>query len=110
MCGARKYGCVPLVYRGGGPWYDILEEEENVGLSYENEDEAAEKVRNVLGNEGLRNRLRAAAIERSRDFNVERFRKGMLAVIDSVEQRERKEGRLVNLCRWIDEKREEYGF
>lgn len=34
----------------------------------------------------------------------------MLAATDSVLPRERKEYRLVNLCRWIDEKREEYGF
>ncbi len=107
---AMSAGCVPLVFRGGGPWHDILGEEENSGLSYLNEDEAVEKVRKVMREEGLRNKLRAAAIERSKDFNKERFRAEILEVINSVEPRERKEGRLVNLCRWIDEKREEFGF
>jgi hypothetical protein len=78
----------------------VLEETEKAGLAYETIEEAAEKVRNVL---------RVAAIERSKEFTVERFRDGILSVIGSIETRERKEGRLVNLCRRIDEKRVEYG-
>ncbi len=107
---AMSAGCVPIVYRDGGPWHDILGEKENVGLAYETIEEAAEKVRNVLMNEVLRNRLRVATIERSKEFTVERFREGILLVIGSIEPRKRKDGRLVSLCRWIDEKRGEYGF
>lgn len=107
---AMSMGCVPLVNRDGGPWYDILRAEEKVGLSYETEEEAAEKVRKVLTDEDLRNSLRVAAVERSKEFTVERFRKDIIPVIKSIEPRDRKDGGLVNLCRWVEEKREKYGF
>ena len=53
---------------------------------------------------------RVATIERSKEFTAERFREGILSVIDSTESRKRKDGRLVSFCRWIDEKRGECGF
>ena len=107
---AMSAGCVPVVFRDGGPWHDILEEKEEVGFAYSSSEEAAEKIRRILGDEELRNRMRLAATQRSTEFNVERYREGIREIVKSMVPRERKNGRLVRLCRWVDEKRKKYGF
>ncbi len=107
---AMSAGCVPIVYRDGGPWYDILEEKEDAGFAYSSPDEAAEKIRLILGDEELRNQMRLGAAQRSAEFTIERFREGIQKVVQSITPRERKDGRLVKFCRWVDENKKYIGF
>lgn len=107
---AMSAGCVPVVYRGGGPWMDILGEKEEVGLSYGNVEEAAEKIQRVLRNEEERNKMRLHAVERAKELSVERFERSILDLIGSCNPKARSESRLVRFLRWMTEKREEFGL
>ena len=55
-----------------------------------------EKIRLVLGNEELGNRIRLAASQTSTEFTAERFREDIFKIVESITSRERKDGRLVN--------------
>jgi glycosyltransferase involved in cell wall biosynthesis len=44
-------GCIPVVYKDGGPWYDILEERDGLyGYSYNTVEETIEKIRDIISN------------------------------------------------------------
>jgi len=44
-------GCIPVVYKDGGPWYDILEERDGLyGYSYSTIEEAIERIRDIVSN------------------------------------------------------------
>ena len=99
---AMSAGCVPVVPRDGGPWTDILERMDGeVGLSYGGPEEAAERIRGVLGDERLREALRAGAVERSRGYNVERFEAGFIGALDGAEPHAAMEGRLADSYRLV---------
>lgn len=99
---AMSAGCVPVVPRDGGPWHDILQRRDGeVGLSYRDPGEAAERIREVLGDEQLREALRAGAVERSRSFNVERFERELAEALDGVEPHRPMEGRLADAYRYM---------
>jgi alpha-1,2-mannosyltransferase len=82
---AMAAGCVPVVPREGGPWFDILEEKEGVyGFSYKSISEAAEKTRMLLENDELRNEISARAHKRAMDFDSSVFEENILDVVNKV--------------------------
>jgi alpha-1,2-mannosyltransferase len=101
---AMSAGCIPVVYRDGGPWHDLLRAEEDVsGYSYTTSEEAAERIADVLSDDGLRERLRMNAVRRSKYFTTERFRDGLLGIMEGAEHAKVQGGRLLDayhtLCR-----------
>ncbi|MBN2335181.1 glycosyltransferase family 4 protein [Candidatus Bathyarchaeota archaeon] len=101
---AMSAGCVPVVYRCGGPWRDILMEREGeAGFGYDTAEEAAGRVGWVLRDEGLRERLRANAVRRAGCFTRERFRDGLLETMEGAEHREVGDGVLAGCVRLLDD-------
>jgi len=88
---AMKLGCIPLVYRDGGPWIDTLGESEEYGLSYTSSEEAAEKINKLLKEDELRNRLRRKGAARAELFNLERFRAEIMELVEELEPNRGKE-------------------
>lgn len=107
---AMSAGCVPLVYRDGGPWHDILEGKEGVGLSYETVEEASRKIKQVMEDEALRETLRKRSMERSKVFSVGRFRGRMRSILESMEPRSRATGNAMDVLDKIDGWKNELGL
>jgi alpha-1,2-mannosyltransferase len=85
---AMAAGCVPVVPRDGGPWFDILDEKEGeYGFSYLSTEEAAEKINALMQNEELRSRVSARAYRRAMDFDSSVFESKMLSVVKKVYSR-----------------------
>ena len=85
---AMAAGCVPVVPRDGGPWFDILEGKEGVyGFSYGSISEAAEKIRMLMENDELRTEVSARARKRAIDFDSSVFESKMLSVMKKVYSR-----------------------
>jgi len=85
---AMAAGCVPVVPRDGGPWFDILEGKEGVyGFSYGSISEAAEKIRMLLENDELRTEVSARARRRAMDFDSSVFESKILSVVKKVYSR-----------------------
>ena len=76
-------GCIPLVCRGGGPWLDVLGGVEGVaGYGYSSLEEAAERIRLILEEEEHRCQLRRNAVERAKEFSLDRFREGIQGLVE----------------------------
>lgn len=94
---AMSAGCVPVVYRDGGPWHDVLGARDGeVGYGYTTGAEAAERIGDVLSDEGLRERLRMNAVRRANEFTRDRFRGGLLRVLEDAEHVKMQGGRLLD--------------
>jgi len=94
---AMSAGCVPVVYRNGGPWYDILGAEDGeAGYGYTTGREAAERIADVLSDDGVRERLRMNSVRRSKYFTTERFRDGLLGIIEKAEHAKIHGGQLLD--------------
>ncbi len=82
---AMAAGCVPVVPRDGGPWFDILNQEEGkYGYSYRSLKEAAEKIKLLMENESLRSKISARARKRAMVFDTSLFEKRILSIVDKV--------------------------
>jgi glycosyltransferase involved in cell wall biosynthesis len=82
---AMAAGCVPVVPRSGGPWFDILQEEEGkYGFSYQSVEEAAKKIKLLLENDELRQQVSERARKRAADFDSSIFKKGILKIAEMV--------------------------
>jgi glycosyltransferase involved in cell wall biosynthesis len=82
---AMASGCVPLVPRDGGPWFDVLDQEQGkYGYSYRNVGEAARWVDKLLGNESLREETSTRARVRASHFDSSIFQKEFLNVVQRV--------------------------
>jgi glycosyltransferase involved in cell wall biosynthesis len=80
---AMALGCVPVVPREGGPWYDILRQKQGwYGYSYRNAEEAAELLRMLLKDGQLRSQVAARAQLRAKDFASSSFERNMLNIIE----------------------------
>ncbi|MGB9959062.1 MAG: glycosyltransferase [Candidatus Bathyarchaeales archaeon] len=78
-------GCVPVVPRCGGPWFDILECKQGVyGFSYRNVEEAADLINTLLSDEGLRVDVAARAAERAKSFDSAVFERKILDIVAKV--------------------------
>jgi glycosyltransferase involved in cell wall biosynthesis len=76
-------GCVPIVPRAGGPWFDILDQKQGeYGFSYESVREAAEIIERLVADEGLWGEVSARARERALVFDSSVFEKKILGVVE----------------------------
>ena len=107
---AMSAGCVPLVYRNGGPWHDILERVEHAGLAYETAEEASMKIRQVMEDESLRDKFRRRSMERSKVFSVDRFRGNVRSILKLMEPRGRSSHDALKLLDKINKWKNELGF
>ena len=106
---AMSLGCIPLVYHGGGPWTDILLENEKTGLGYSTSDEAVEKIRMILMDETRRAKLRENGAIRAQAFTEYVFRQSFTDFINTLEPMEKQEKRLYQLYRKLRRIRENIG-
>jgi glycosyltransferase involved in cell wall biosynthesis len=82
---AMATGCVPVVPRCGGPWFDILDCKQGVyGFSYGSIGEAAEIINRLLEDDVLRESVASRARERALMFDSSIFEKKILDVVDKV--------------------------
>jgi len=70
---AMASGCVPVVHRSGGPWYDILERKEIYGYAYSTVNEAIVKIQALLSDPDHYLKKALLALERSKTFTYEKF-------------------------------------
>ncbi|MFP3984598.1 MAG: glycosyltransferase family 4 protein [Candidatus Bathyarchaeia archaeon] len=82
---AMAAGCVPVVPRNGGPWFDVLDEKQGrYGYSYRSVGEAADIIMMLLEDEELRRQVSARARKRAMAFDRTIFEKKILDVINKV--------------------------
>ena len=98
---ALSLGCIPVIYRDGGPWLDIFEEQEDIGLAYTTTDEAINKIKRILDDEELRNRLRENGVTRAKAFTAKTFRARLLEFITLLEPEEKQENQVFRSYRWL---------
>lgn len=82
---AMASGCVPVVPRDGGPWFDILDREQGkYGYAYSSLREAAEKINLLMNDERLRTEISRRAFERAKRFDHSFFERKIVNVIHKV--------------------------
>jgi len=80
---AAAAGLVPVVYRDGGGWTDIVSRIDQ-GLGYTRVEEAARTVRSLLNDPGRLKALSAKAREVAKGFSYERFKERLNEVIKEL--------------------------
>jgi glycosyltransferase involved in cell wall biosynthesis len=80
---AAAAGLVPVVYRDGGGWTDIVSRIDE-GLGYTSVEEAAHIIRSLLNDPGRLRALSARAREVAKGFSYERFKERLNDVISSL--------------------------
>jgi len=82
---AMAAGCVPVVPRDGGPWFDILNRKQGkYGYAYSSLREAAEKINLLINDERLRIEISRRAFERADHFDRSVFERKIANVIHEV--------------------------
>ena len=82
---AMASGLVPLVYKSGGPWIDILCEKQGVyGYGYEDVRSCANLVNDILNDDSLRMQVVQRSIERSKIFEDRTFRKNLVMIVEEA--------------------------
>jgi glycosyltransferase involved in cell wall biosynthesis len=81
---AMAVGCVPVVHRSGGPWYDILERKEIYGYAYSSIDEAITKIKMLLNDPKHYIEKALLALERSKAFTYEKFSERLYKLLDLI--------------------------
>ena len=82
---AMAAGCVPVVPKAGGPWFDILDREQGkYGYAYSSLGEAAEKINLLMNDEQLRTEISRRACERAKSFDRSFFKKKIVDIIHRV--------------------------
>lgn len=85
---AMAAGCVPVVPRDGGPWFDILEEKQGeYGYSYQSTEEAADIIDMLMRDEGLRREVSARAVRRTMVFDSSLFERKIVDLVGKVYRR-----------------------
>jgi alpha-1,2-mannosyltransferase len=81
---AMAAGCVPIVHRSGGPWLDILNEQQGVyGFSYESIEEAAQTIDFIMDKEDVWRKISENAQKRATYYDETVFEKKLTAIIES---------------------------
>ncbi|MEM1533428.1 MAG: glycosyltransferase [Desulfurococcaceae archaeon] len=70
---AMSAGCIPIVYRDGGAWTDIVSPIHE-GLGYNNIEEVPSIIASIENNHDLMEKLRREVIERAQEYRSEVFR------------------------------------
>jgi glycosyltransferase involved in cell wall biosynthesis len=85
---AMARSCVPIVPRNGGPWFDILDEDQGrYGFAYSGPREAARMIEGVLSNDELRKGIAKRAQERALSYDSKRFRKEFVRLLENMSNR-----------------------
>jgi len=85
---AMAAGCVPVVPRSGGPWFDILDCKQGLyGFSYSSVDEAAKIIDRLLKDDKLRETVAARARKRALMFDSLIFERKILDLVNNVSKR-----------------------
>lgn len=80
---AMASGCIPLVRRGSGPWVDILEERDGkYGFSFEDVEEAALKIRRIVSDKELLEKMQERIRERLIYFRSMDFDESLLNALE----------------------------
>lgn len=80
---AMASGCIPLVRKGSGPWVDILEEREGkYGFSFEDVEEAALKIRRIVSDKELLEKMQERIRERLIYFRSMDFDESLLNALE----------------------------
>ncbi len=80
---AMAAGCVPVVLRSGGPWYDILDCKQGVyGFSYSSVEEAARIINRLLKDDNLREKVAERARKRALMFDSSVFERKILRIVE----------------------------
>lgn len=80
---AMAAGLIPIVYRGGGAWHDVVKDVSPI-LGYNDVSDVARIIGVLERHPGMAGKLRSKAIERSRLFAYERFRREISRIVDYV--------------------------
>ncbi|MBS7615865.1 glycosyltransferase [Candidatus Bathyarchaeota archaeon] len=81
---AMAAGCVPLVHRSGGPWIDILDQQQGKnGFSYATIEEAAQTIDHVMHEEKLYKTVSSNAQKRAAHYDIRIFEKRVNTLIKS---------------------------
>jgi len=81
---AMASGCVPVVHRSGGPWWDILEGMEGeYGFSYLTPGEAAQAIDSLMTDDEMRLEIALRAQRRAKEFDRTVF---MRTISEEVER------------------------
>lgn len=82
---AMASGCVPVVHRSGGPWVDILDQQQGkYGFSYSTAAEAAKYIDRLISDEDLRSTIASRASHRARKFDKKVFMNRIVNVVEEV--------------------------
>lgn len=76
-------GCVPIVHKSGGPYYDIIDKG-NYGLYYDNVEELAQKIDLVLQDDSLWKKMSETAKTRSRIFDEQVFKENLISTFHKL--------------------------
>jgi glycosyltransferase involved in cell wall biosynthesis len=77
-------GCVPVVHRSGGAYYDIVDSDQ-YGLSFRTTDELACKIDTLLLDSQFCSKLSESCIQRSQHFSDSAFKKNIVNLITKFE-------------------------
>jgi len=82
---AMAAGCVPIVHRSGGPWLDILDQQQGkAGFSYATLEEAAQLIDLVMVDENLRKKVSSAAQHRSLNYSKSNFQEKLSNIVNRL--------------------------
>lgn len=78
-------GCVPVVHRSGGPWFDILNQKQGkYGYAYDSPLEAAKYIETIISNEAIRKRLSSLALKRSATYDKTTFHRRVAKIVETL--------------------------
>jgi glycosyltransferase involved in cell wall biosynthesis len=80
---AMSAGCVPIVYRDGGAWYDVVSRVSDI-LGYYNVREVPSIIRRIEKDEKLYEELRKKSLEVASMFTYDMFKKRLLSHLESM--------------------------
>jgi glycosyltransferase involved in cell wall biosynthesis len=80
---AMSAGCIPIVYRDGGAWYDVVSKVSNT-LSYYNIHVVPHIIREIEEDKKLYEKLRKKSIEVAGMFTYYVFKKRLLSHLESI--------------------------
>ncbi len=80
---AMAAGLVPIAFRDGGAWYDVVSRASDL-LGYRRIEEVPRIVRRIDGERGLYERLREGSVSVSRMFSYSNFKESLLKEVNYV--------------------------
>jgi glycosyltransferase involved in cell wall biosynthesis len=82
---AMATGCIPVVPRSGGPWFDILQREQGkYGYSYRNAEEAARIIDMLMENDQLTLEISNRATKRAKEFDISLFNREIVSIVQTM--------------------------